>query len=113
MTKSRIDREMGDHYTLKDIERGIRNREQLYTFAEDGNLDTVHLIVDAEKALDLAKPTLKQLKTAYYYWGEGLTLKETGDRLDVTPQAVKFNLELLKVKIKSVLDRWEKGIVIK
>lgn len=112
MTKTNMEKEMGDHYTLKDIEKGIRGRNNLYEFAERGFLEGIDLIIDAERALDLAKPTQKQLETVYYYWGMGLTLKETGAILGVSPQAVKFNLELLKVKVKSVLDRWEQGEIV-
>lgn len=109
MGKGKVERELGRSYTLKDIERGIRSRHQLYTFAEQGNMDSVNMIVDAEKALELADPTLKQLQTIYYYWGRGMTLRETGEKLGVSAQAVKFNLELLKVKIKEITDKWDRG----
>lgn len=108
MSKGKLARAVSEQYTLKEVERTLRNRELLYTYAESGDLDAVDTLVDVERALALAEPTETQLLTATLYWGEGLTLKETGEILGVTPQAVRFNLNLLKVKIKKVLDKWEK-----
>lgn len=106
MAKGKLARSSKKYYTLKDVEIGIKRKNQLYSYAESGDFDAVHLIIDAEKALRLANPTALQIKTIQLYWVEGYTLKETGNILGVTAQAVKFNLELLKVKIKKVLDRW-------
>lgn len=94
------------HYTLADIERALRHKAHMYAYAEAGELDIIHLFVDAERALELAKPTEVQLKTVELVWTKGYSLIEAGRLLGVTPQAVKFNLDLLKVKLKKVLDEW-------
>lgn len=106
MSKGKLARNTKEHYTLKDIERGYKHRELLYSYAERGDLDAVDLIADSETALKAANPTVLQVKTIELYWMRSYTLKETGDILGVSPQAVKFNIELLKVKITKVLDRW-------
>lgn len=106
MTKGKLARETKEHYKLSEIERGLRNKQLLYTYAEKGDLEAVHLIVDAERALQASKPTALQLKTVQLYWKDGRTLAETGAILGVSPQAVRFNMGLLKVKLQKVLDAW-------
>ena len=107
MTYTRLDRVTKDHYTLNEIERALKNRELMYSYAMLGDLDIIHSIVDADTALRLAKPTEIQSKTMDLVWVKGLSLVETGRLLGVTPQAVKFNLDLLRVKLKKVIDAWE------
>lgn len=102
----RVNRLTRGHYTLPDIERALRHGDHMYAYAESGELDIIHLKIDAERALELAKPTEIQLTTADLVWTKGYSLIETGRLLGVTPQAVKFNLDLLKVKLKKVLDEW-------
>lgn len=103
---SKLDRATKDHYTLAEIERALKNRELSYSYAEQGDLDIIHVLLDAEKALELANPTEIQLMTVDLVWRQGFNLVETGKMLGVTPQAVKFNLGLLKVKLQKVLDEW-------
>lgn len=95
-----------EHYTLREIERAIRYKSLMYSYAEKGDLEVVHLIVDAETAVKQAEPTDVQLKTVELVWRQNYSLVEAGRMLDVTPQAVKFNLELFKVKLQKVVDRW-------
>ncbi|MFL0442007.1 hypothetical protein [Bacillus subtilis] len=104
---SKLERATQDHYTLAEIERTLKNRELSYSYAEQGDLDIVHLILDSEKALELAQPTEIQRMTVDLVWRQGYNLVETGKMLGVTPQAVKFNLGLLKIKIQKVLDEWK------
>lgn len=106
MSKGKLARATKEHYKLSEIERGLRNKGLLYTYAEKGDLEAVHVIIDAERALKLAEPTAIQSITVQLHWSEGRTLAETGELLGVTPQAVRFNLGLLKVKLQKVLDRW-------
>ncbi|MEH7117248.1 hypothetical protein V7128_07475 [Neobacillus vireti] len=103
---SRVSRAVQEHYTLSDIEKTLKNKELTYSYAEQGELDVIHLIIDAERALELANPTEIQLMTVDLVWRQGFSLVETGRMLGVTPQAVKFNLDLLKVKIQKVVDEW-------
>ena len=105
---SRINSMTRGHYTLADIERALRHKPHMYAYAESGELDIIHLFVDAERALKLANPTEVQLKTVDLVWTQGYSLVEAGRLLGVTPQAVKFNLDLLKVKLKKVLDEWKR-----
>ncbi|WP_231120618.1 hypothetical protein [Bacillus safensis] len=69
-------------------------------------MDIIHIILDSDKALELAHPTDIQLKTVDLVWRKGYNLVEAGKMLGVTPQAVKFNLGLLKVKMQKVVDQW-------
>lgn len=105
---SRVSRVTKEHYTLAEIERALKNEPLMYAYAESGDLDIIHLIVDSKRALILAQPTEVQLKTLDLVWRKGYSLVETGKILGVTPQAVKFNLDLLKVKLKKVLDDWKR-----
>jgi len=95
------------HYTLKDIERGIRNKQHLYRKAIKGDSSAIDLIVDAEHCVDTAEPTDVQRQAVKLVWEQNYTLENAGDILGVTPQAVRFNLQLLAVKIKEILDRWK------
>lgn len=96
-------------YTLLEIERAIKHRELLYTYATSGDMDSLNLIIDADIAVKRANPTAVQLKTIDLVWRKGYSLVESGKLLGVTPQAVKFNLDLFKVKLKRVLDIWKKA----
>lgn len=107
-TKGRISREYGESYTMKEIERAFRNKQMLYRYAERGDMDGIHLIADAERALEEAEPTDIQRTAVKLYWEWGLPFRECGELLGVTPQAVSFSLDLLRVKIQKVLDRWHK-----
>jgi hypothetical protein len=106
MSYSKLSRVTKEHYTLAEIERALKNEPMMYAYAEAGDLEVIHLIIDANRALELAQPTEIQLQTVELVWRRGYSLVETGKALGVTPQAVKFNLDLLKVKIKKVLDEW-------
>lgn len=103
---SRANKELRQHYTLSEIERALRHEPLMYSYAEAGDFDIIHLIMDARASLERAKPTEVQLKTVELVWRKGLSLVEAGRLLGVTPQAVKFNLDLLQIKIKKVLDEW-------
>lgn len=106
MGKGKLARATKDQYTLAEIERGVRNKELLYTYAESGDLDAVHVIIDSERAINQAGLTELQQRTLDYVWKDNKTLAETGAILGVTPQGVKFNLGLAKVKIQKILDKW-------
>lgn len=106
MSKGKLAKATKEHYTLLEIERGLRNTRMLYTYAERGDMDAVNVIIDAERALGLALPTVIQMKTVDLYWRQGKTLAETGKVLGVSAQAVRFNLGLLKVKLQRILDTW-------
>ncbi|MGG4039009.1 hypothetical protein [Heyndrickxia ginsengihumi] len=101
-----VDKVTKDEYTLAEIERALKNRELMYAYAEQGDMGIINVLIDADEALRLANPTDIQLQTIDLVWRQGYSLVETGKKLNVTPQAVKFNLDLLKVKLKKVLDEW-------
>lgn len=103
----KFERATKDNYTLPEIERALKNTELMYCYAEQGDLEILHLVIDAEKALQLAQPTKIQLNTVDLVYRQGYSLVETGRILGVTPQAVKFNLDLLRVKIKKIVDQWK------
>lgn len=103
----KFERATKDNYTLSEIERALKNTELMYCYAEQGDIDVVNLIIDAEEALKLAQPTAIQLKTVELVYRKGYSLVETGRVLGVTPQAVKFNLDLLRVKVKKIIDQWK------
>lgn len=108
MTYTKLDRATKEQYTLSEVERALKSKELMYSYAVSGDLDVIHLIVDADKALELSNPTEIQRKTMQLNWEQGLSLVETGRILGVTPQAVKFNIDLLRVKLKKVVDAWNK-----
>lgn len=106
MSKGKLERATKNSYTLREIERGIRYRELLYSYAERGDVDSIHLLVDAEEALRQANPTDKQKEAVRLVWRESKTLAEAGDILGITLHGVRFNLQLLEIKLQRVLDRW-------
>lgn len=108
MGKSRLERATKEYYTLAEIEKALKNKELMYAYAEQGDLDVINLLIDADSALELAEPTDIQLQTVELVYRKGYSLVEAGRELGVTPQAVKFNLDLLRVKLKKVVDLWRK-----
>lgn len=106
MSKSKFEKSTKDNYTLAEIEKALKSRELMYSYAEMGDMDIIHLVIDADRALVLAEPTAIQLKTVDLVFNEGYSLVEAGKILNVTPQAVKFNLDLLRVKLQKVVDQW-------
>lgn len=112
MSKGKLARSTKQYYTVAEIESAIKDKERLYSYSESGDMDSVHLIIDAQKAMKLAKPTAVQLKTVQLNWIQGFNLRETGEILGISPQGVKFNLDLLKVKIQKVLDIWRHEEII-
>ncbi|WP_407708489.1 hypothetical protein ACIU4M_00560 [Bacillus altitudinis] len=103
---SAFDRAAKNDYTLAEIENAIKNRHMLYSYAEQGDIESIHVLIDSERALEKANPTDIQLKTMDLVWVRGYSLVETAKMFDVTPQAVRFNLNLSSVKLKKVLDEW-------
>lgn len=93
-------------YTLQDIENGLRNADYFYSSAEGGNLDAIIRLADSEIALQQADPTEAQLKAVELVWKQELSLTEAGKILGITKQGVRFNLQLLSVKLKRVVDEW-------
>lgn len=93
-------------YTLKDIEMGLRNPDYFHARGYDGNLDSIHQLVDSQLALQLAEPTEAQLRAVDLVWRQEYTLQEAGDILEISPQAVRFNLQLLSIKLQKIVDKW-------
>lgn len=93
-------------YTLKDIETGLRNADYFYSRAESGDLDAIIQLADSQLALEKADPTEAQLQAVELVWKREYTLKEAGDRLGISPQAVRFNLQLLSIKLTEVVNKW-------
>lgn len=106
--KGKLAKNTKEHYTLGEIERAIRYEGLMRSYAERGDMDSVILLVDAERAVSLAEPTAIQEQAIQMVWRENRSLVEVGRELGVTPQAVKFNLDLFKVKLKRVLDSWKR-----
>lgn len=97
---------MTKNYTVRDIEQGLRHPDYWYAKAYDGDLTAIHHLADSQLALDKADPTLPQLKAVELVWKQGYTLQEAGDILGITPQAVRFNLQLLSIKLQKIVDHW-------
>lgn len=93
-------------YTLQEIEHGLRNEDYFYSSAHNGNEDAIVLLADSQMALHRAEPTKAQLNAMELVWKREHTLQEAGDKLGITPQGVRFNLQLLSVKLKKVVDEW-------
>ncbi|MGE6629648.1 hypothetical protein [Bacillus sp. NPDC077027] len=104
---SALGRATKDSYTLAEIEKALKSKQMLYAYAEQGDVESIHLLIDSERALEKAVPTDIQLRTIGLVWDKGYNLAETARMFNVTPQAVKFNLDLLSVKLKKVLDEWQ------
>lgn len=107
MSKGKFAKATKDNYTLSEIEKALKNKDLMYAYAEAGDMEIIHMLIDADAVLKLAEPTDIQLKTVDLVYRQGYSLVEAGRKLEVTPQAVKFNLDLLRVKIKKALNQWE------
>ncbi|MFG3611480.1 hypothetical protein [Rummeliibacillus stabekisii] len=96
-----------EHYTLKEIENAIRNKESMYIFAEGGALDAIDRGIDAEHCLKQSNPTEVQAKCIELVWKKNMSLAQAGSILGVTPQAIQYNIDLLRKKMQKVLDKWK------
>ena len=94
-------------YTLKEIESGLRNSKYYYNSAGAGNVDALIHMMDSEYALQCAEPTEAQMLAVELVWRQERTLTEAGEILGITPQGVRFNLQLLSIKLKKVVDEWK------
>ncbi len=94
-------------YTLQEIESGLRNSDYYYSSARAGNMGALIHLIDSEYALECAEPTEAQMKAVELVWRQEHSLTEAGEILGITPQGVRFNLQLLSVKLKKVVDEWE------
>lgn len=93
-------------YTLRDIENGLRNPHYYYASAQQGNLNAMDHLADSRLALEKAEPTAHQLRAMRLVWQQEHTLQEAGELIGVSGEAVRFNLQLLSVKLKKVVDQW-------
>lgn len=93
-------------YTLKEIENGLRNPHYYYASAQQGNLEALDHLADAQLALEKAEPTPHQMRAVELVWRQEYTLVEAGELIGVTEKAVRFNLQLLSVKLQKVVDTW-------
>lgn len=94
-------------YTLKEIEMGLRNEGRFYARGEEGDISAIILLADSKLALEKAEPTEAQLQAVELVWRQGHTLHEAGEKLGVSREAVRFNLQLLSVKLSEVVSKWE------
>lgn len=94
-------------YTLKEIEVGLRNEGQFYARGEEGDYDAIIRLADSKLALEKADPTEAQLQAVELVWRRGYTLTEAGEILGVSRQAVRFNLQLLSIKLSEVVTKWK------
>lgn len=107
LSKSKLERASEESYTIKDIRRGLGAREQLRTYAMHGDLNSIHLIVDAEHCVAQTDATARQLECMQLVWVEGYTLGEAATLLGgISASGVRYNLQLLEIKIQRVLNRW-------
>lgn len=102
MNNSQLDKP----YTLSDIENGLRNPHYYYTSAQNGNLGAMDHLADARLALSLSNPTATQMECLELVWQQEYTLKEAGDILGVSTEAVFYNLQRLSTKLEKVVERW-------
>lgn len=94
-------------YTLKEIEVGLRNEGQFYARGEEGDYNAIIRLADSKLALEKADPTEAQLQAVDLVWKKGYSLTEAGKLLNISPQAVRFNLQLLSVKLNEVVTKWK------
>lgn len=110
MSYSKLQRATKDIYTLQEIERALKHRDLMYAYAEAGDLEAIDMLIDAERALQLAKPTDIQMRAVEAVWQKGYKLSEAAKFIhadkEITFQAVKFSLDLIKNKLKAVVDQW-------
>ena len=70
-------------------------------------MDALIHMMDSEYALQCAEPTEAQMLAVELVWRQERTLTEAGEILGITPQGVRFNLQLLSIKLKKVVDEWK------
>jgi DNA-directed RNA polymerase specialized sigma24 family protein len=96
------------HYTLDAVEYLLKEYPALEVLQQRGDHTAHALVLDLDKIVEEAQFTELQEKCIDLVWKQGYKLREAGEQLGITPQGVRFHLERAKIKIKSILERWEK-----
>lgn len=100
---------MFDLTTSVGVEEFLTHWEKIKTMQLDcGDYGAVDVMVDMERAIDLAGLTLKQAQVIYYVCLKGYTQKEVADLLGITQPAISQMLECATAKIADVFKRWAK-----
>lgn len=94
-------------YKLADIERGVRLKRFLRSRAMNGDNNAIHTIADAELCIHQANLTETQHRSIALVWEQQRILKDAGEIMGISPQGVRFNLQLATVKIKKILNDWQ------
>ena len=99
-------------YSLSEIEFCLKNKNVLQQRAEaTGNMSaTVDSVIDADNCLSKANLTDNQFIVLQLRWLYNFTLKDCGNILGVSLEAVRQSEELAKTKIQKVLDVWNEEL---
>lgn len=72
-----------------------------------GNPEKVELLIDLDLLLRKAKLTPLQKQIVDLYYIKQLTQAQTSRALNVTQQAVSYNLPIIKSRLKEIAREWE------
>lgn len=72
-----------------------------------GNPEKVELLIDLDILLRKTKLTPLQKQIVDLYYIKQLTQAQTSRALNVTQQAISYNLPIIKSRIKEVAREWE------
>lgn len=103
-----------NRYSLSEIEFCLKNKSVLQQRAEaTGNMSaTVDSVIDAENCLSKASLTANQFIVLQLRWLYNFTLKDCGNMLGVSVEAVRQSENSAKTKIQKVLDVWNEELLI-
>lgn len=106
MSERHLDERYAGLHSPAQVKRLLRDYHALKARQYDGDYDAVILLVDLERAIELAGLTERQREALRKIYNEGKTQDVTAYELGITQQAVSIYLNSAARKIAAVYEAW-------
>lgn len=106
MSERHLDERYAGLHSPAQVKRLLRDYHALKARQYDGDYDAVVLLVDLERAIELAGLTERQREALRKVYEEGKTLEDAGYELGISFQAASKNINSAVKKIATVYEAW-------
>lgn len=106
MSERHIDDRYAGLHSPAQVKRLLRDYHALKARQYDGDYDAVILLVDLERAIELAGLTERQREALRKVYIDGLTQEDAGKLLEVGQDVISYHIAVAADKIAAVYERW-------
>ena len=106
MSERHLDDRYAGLHSPAQVKRLLRDYHALKARQYDGDYDAVILLVDLERAIELAGLTERQREALRKVYKEGKTIEDAGYELGISFQAVSIYANNAVKKIAEVYEKW-------